>query len=200
MAQARKIVKGLLYSVFGMGRVALTACGSSSGTAAAPASSPAVTSAADGTTAAQTSVETADKSRPPTTGVGGRADQSDQRTVRRLVTGGRVEERFDRRRAGSEADCPLSAADIGAVTSMTWQFEEYQAARPLESDETVMTTVCGFTAPDVVDEYGDPAFLRTDVFTGADAAKAAGGLRLGLPGVRRGAATVRHPHRGRLCA
>jgi len=82
---------------------------------------------------------------------------------------------------GSDADCPLTAADISAVTSMTWQFETYQAARPLESDETVMTAVCGFTAPDVVDEYGDPAFLRTDVFTGADAAKAQADYVSGCP-------------------
>jgi hypothetical protein len=177
VAKARKIVKGLLYSVFGMGvAVALTACSSSSGTAA-PASSTAVANTADVATAAQTSAATAEQQ-------GSAGALSNLTSALSAASSLVAESKNDSTAAagtGSEADCPLSAADISAVTSMSWQFEEYQAARPLESDETVMTTVCGFTAPDVVDEYGDPAFLRTDVFTGADAAKAQADYASGCP-------------------
>jgi hypothetical protein len=45
-------------------------------------------------------------------------------------------------RPGGEADCPISAADISTITGLTWEFQEFQAARPLESDETITTTVC----------------------------------------------------------
>lgn len=72
---------------------------------------------------------------------------------------------------GGEADCPISAADISEITGLTWEFQQFQAARPLESDETITTTVCAFTADESVDEYGDPAFLRTDEITGADVAQ-----------------------------
>jgi len=176
MSQARKFVKGLLCSILGIGMaVALTACGSSGGTAA-PAPTPAAPASATTSTAQPTEADASDQQ-------GSGAVLTNLTSALSAASSLVAESKNDSTAAatGSDADCPLTAADISAATSMTWQFEEYQAARPLESDETVMTTVCGFTAPEVVDEYGDPAFLRTDVFTGADAAKQQADYLSGCP-------------------
>jgi hypothetical protein len=168
--KARKIVEGLLFAVFGLVlAVALTACGSSGGTAA-PAPSTAATPEA--TTTSQPTADQATAA--PAKGQGSGGELTDLTSALAAASSLVAESKNDPTAAagpGSDADCPLSEADISAITSMSWQFEEYQAARPLETDKTVTTTVCAFTAPEVVDEYGDPALLRTDVFTGADAAK-----------------------------
>lgn len=72
--------------------------------------------------------------------------------------------------SGNESDCPIGTADLAAVTGLSWQFVISQIDHPSEVYDGVLTDVCGFTAPEVVDEYGDPAFMRIDVYSGADVA------------------------------
>ena len=72
--------------------------------------------------------------------------------------------------SGSESDCPITSADLAAVTGVTWQFVISETDRPSEVYTGMLTDVCGFTAPEVVGQYGDPAFIRTDVYSGADVA------------------------------
>ncbi|MEP6562219.1 MAG: hypothetical protein ABJD68_14240 [Nakamurella sp.] len=168
MISARHIRLALVGSVVGVGvALALTACGSSGGTAAPAQATP--TTAQETTAPPTVAASTAAESDAEGSGAVLTNLSSALSAASSLVN----ESKNDSTAAatGTEADCPLTAADISAVTALNWQFEQYQAARPLESDKTVMTTVCAFTAPEVVDEYGDPAFLRTDAFEGADAAK-----------------------------
>ena len=73
--------------------------------------------------------------------------------------------------SGAADECPLAATDISSATSLDWELRQTEAARPLETLETVKADVCVFTAADRRQAGGDPLVLRVDTVTGADAAK-----------------------------
>jgi len=76
----------------------------------------------------------------------------------------------DGQKGKSAGDCPLSAQDLSAATSLRWQLRERKDNYPLETAESIKATVCLYTAPDAPQTGGDPLALRTDTVTGADAA------------------------------
>lgn len=175
MLEAHHISRVFVGSAMAFGAaLALAACGSSAGSAAPAPTTAQVTAAPTATaTAPEAEASTTDEAKESASAGSGGAltNLTSALSAASSLVDASKNDSTAAAGTGTEADCPLTAADISAVTALTWQFEEYQPARPLETDETVTTTVCAFTAPEVIDEYGDPAFLRTDVFQGADAAK-----------------------------
>lgn len=156
-----------------LGAVTLTAC-SSAQTTAPPSTSPAAAgssaatgsstsadtlSATPGTSTAQSAAEASSAEESST-----EESSTEEATGGAPATGGAGAPGD----SGSESDCPIGSSDLAAITGVSWQFVIAQIDHPSEVYDGVLTDVCGFTAPEVVDEYGDPAFVRIDVYSGAD--------------------------------
>jgi hypothetical protein len=67
----------------------------------------------------------------------------------------------------SSGGCPISADALSTATSLRWEQRDRQENRPMETNPSIRSTVCIFTAGAALQQGGDPLVFRTDVVTGS---------------------------------